>query len=42
MKTLVSDLPPEKTKGDEITRDEPAPSTIKVGIIAILFIADIT
>ncbi|KAL5253674.1 hypothetical protein ACHWQZ_G013448 [Mnemiopsis leidyi] len=29
VKTLVSDLPPEKTKGDEITRDEPAPSTIK-------------
>ena len=30
VKTLVSDLPPEKNKGDEITRDEPAPSTTKV------------
>lgn len=35
VKTLVSDLPPEKNKGDEITRDEPAPSTTKVCVVFV-------
>ena len=35
VKTLVSDLPPEKNKGDEIIQDEPAPSTTKVGIVFV-------
>ena len=31
VKTLVGEMPPEKSKGDEITKDEPSSSGAKVG-----------